>query len=224
MCTCASTSSNGRKWYDVHLNVSVVRQMINCHAMFFSMGRDTGERAYTSAATCAGSMLKGGRWSYRVGQSSMHHGGQEEDYIFCIFSYFFMHAPNFWGIKPLNHHFWKFCSLELMKDINRNSFMPLSTNSDAFRSPKNQSVNLMTLSATVLPSHPKPQSSLPITVQPSTGSVRRMKEMGMPASRQQNATTTSPRSGLSRCDINSKRYDDGVDGAAQFPRQEVHGE
>ena len=56
--------------------------------------------------------------------------------MFCIFSYFFMHAPNFWGIKPLNRHFWKFCLLELMKDINRNSFMPLYTNSDAFQSPK----------------------------------------------------------------------------------------
>ena len=57
-------------------------------------------------------------------------------YVFCIFSYFFRHAPNFWGIKPLYRHFWKFCLLELMKDINRNSFMPLSTNSDAFRSSK----------------------------------------------------------------------------------------
>ena len=47
-----------------------------------------------------------------------------------------MHAPNFWGIKPLYRHFWKFCSLELMKDINRNSFMPLSTDFNAFRSPK----------------------------------------------------------------------------------------
>jgi len=44
--------------------------------------------------------------------------------------------PNFWGIKPLNHHFWKFCCLELMKEINSNPFMPLSTNSDAFWSPK----------------------------------------------------------------------------------------
>ena len=57
-------------------------------------------------------------------------------YVFCIFSYFFMHTPIFWGIKPLYHHFWKFCSLEFMKDINRNLFMPISTNSDAFRSPK----------------------------------------------------------------------------------------
>ena len=56
--------------------------------------------------------------------------------FFVFFSYFFMHAPNFWGIKPLYRHFWKFCSLELMKDINRNSFMPLCTNSDAFQSPK----------------------------------------------------------------------------------------
>ena len=57
-------------------------------------------------------------------------------YIFHISSYFFRHWPNFWGIKHLYRHFWKFCSLELIKEINRNSFIPLSTNSDAFLSPK----------------------------------------------------------------------------------------
>jgi len=45
-------------------------------------------------------------------------------------------VPNFWGIKPLKHHFWKFCWLELMKEINSNPFTPLSTNSDAFQSLK----------------------------------------------------------------------------------------
>jgi hypothetical protein len=44
--------------------------------------------------------------------------------------------PNYWGIKPLNHHFWEFCFLELMEDINGNLFMPLSTNSDTFQSLK----------------------------------------------------------------------------------------
>ena len=44
MCTCASTSSNRRrKWYNVRLNVSLVRQ-INRHAMFPNMSRDTGGR------------------------------------------------------------------------------------------------------------------------------------------------------------------------------------
>ena len=38
MCTCASTGSNRRKWYNVRLNRSVVRQ-INRHAMFPSMSR-----------------------------------------------------------------------------------------------------------------------------------------------------------------------------------------
>ena len=55
---------------------------------------------------------------------------------FLYFWLFFQAAPNFSGIKPLYHHFWKFCLLELMNDINRNLFMPLSSNSDAFRSPK----------------------------------------------------------------------------------------
>ena len=57
-------------------------------------------------------------------------------YIFHIFRYFFRCWQYFWGIKHLHCHFWKFCSLELIKEINRNSFMPLSTNSDAFQSPK----------------------------------------------------------------------------------------
>ena len=42
-------------------------------------------------------------------------------------------------------HFWEFCLLELIKEIKRNSFMPLSTHSNAFQIPKNWSVNLMTL-------------------------------------------------------------------------------
>ena len=57
-------------------------------------------------------------------------------YIFHIFSYFFRCWPNFPGIKHLYHHFWKFCLLELIKEINRNSSISLSTNSDAFWSLK----------------------------------------------------------------------------------------
>ena len=86
-------------------------------------------------------------------QQNPHHWGQISDQYFgkdfggikdskqkrvywYVFSHFFRHTPNFWGIKPLYCHFWKFFSLELMKDINRNLFMPLSTNSNAFQSPK----------------------------------------------------------------------------------------
>ena len=36
------------------------------------------ERAYTSAATSAGSMLIGGRWAYRAGKSSIHHGDRRK--------------------------------------------------------------------------------------------------------------------------------------------------
>jgi len=57
-------------------------------------------------------------------------------YISRIFSYFFRHVPNFCGIKPLNHCFWEFCPLEFIEEINSNSFMLFSTNSDAFQSLK----------------------------------------------------------------------------------------
>ena len=62
--------------------------------------------------------------------------GVEIGIFFIFLAIFFRHCPIFLAIKHLYCCFWKFCSLELIKEVNRNSFIPLSTNSDAFRNPK----------------------------------------------------------------------------------------